>query len=122
FSLKDAENREKFTQDEAAYCDAYKLTDAQKRAVLDRDWVSMIEKGGASIFYIIKLAAIDRASMQDLGGVFTGMTTEEFVAELRAGGRKFGWNHLGSGNLARTIDWCCDGRRQDRRRILETTV
>lgn len=90
FSLKDAENREKFTQDEAAYCDTYKLTDAQKRAVLDRDWVSMIEKGGASIFYIIKLAAIDRASMQDLGGVFTGMTTEEFVAELRAGGRKFG--------------------------------
>jgi len=90
FSLKDADNREKFQQDEAAYCDAYRLTAEQKQAVLDRDWINMIEKGGASIFYIIKLAAIDRKSMQDLGGVFTGMTTEEFIAELRAGGRKFG--------------------------------
>src|SRR5690625_3349051 len=62
FSLKDAENREKFQLDEAAYCDAYNLTDEQKQAVIDRDWISMIEKGGASIFYIIKLAAIDRKS------------------------------------------------------------
>lgn len=90
YSLKEAENREKFQLDEAAYCDAYKLSPEQKQAVLERDWVNMIERGGASIFYIIKLAAIDKKSMQDLGGIFTGMTTEEFVAELRKGGRKFG--------------------------------
>lgn len=90
FSLKDAENREKFQADEAAYCESYDLTETQTQAVLNRDWNAMIEQGRASIFYIIKLAAIDKKSMQDLGGIFTGMTTEEFVTELRAGGRKFG--------------------------------
>ena len=39
---------------------------------------------GGSIFYVIKLAAIDNKSMQDLGGVFTGMSTEQFKAELKA--------------------------------------
>jgi protocatechuate 4,5-dioxygenase alpha chain len=33
---------------------------------------------------------MDKKSMQDLGGIFTGMTTEEFVAALNAGGRHFG--------------------------------
>lgn len=89
YSLKDAENREEFSSDEAAYCEKYKLTDEQKSAVLDRDWKKMTDIGG-SIFYVIKLAAIDKKSMQDLGGQFTGMSTEEFTAELRAGGRKFG--------------------------------
>ncbi|GAA1804501.1 protocatechuate 3,4-dioxygenase [Nesterenkonia flava] len=89
YSLKDPQNREQFSADEAAYCDKYLLTDEQKQAVLDRDWKKMTDIG-ASIFYVIKLAAIDKKSMQDLGGVFTGMTTEEFKAELKAGGRKFG--------------------------------
>lgn len=89
FSLKDAANRERFSADEAAYCDAHHLNEEQKRVVLERDWKRMTEIG-ASIFYVIKLAAIDRKSMQDLGAVFTGMTTEEFTAELIAGGRKFG--------------------------------
>ncbi len=89
FSLKHPENREEFTADEAAYCDKHRLNEEQKRAVLERDWKGMTEIG-ASIFYVIKLAAIDKKSMQDLGGVFTGMSTEEFTAELRAGGRKFG--------------------------------
>lgn len=89
FSLKDAANREKFSMNEAAYCDAHNLNEEQKRVVLERDWKRMTEIG-ASIFYILKLAAIDRKSMQDLGAVFTGMSTDEFVAELRAGGRKIG--------------------------------
>jgi protocatechuate 4,5-dioxygenase alpha chain len=39
---------------------------------------------------MLKLAIIDGVSIQDLGGIYTGMTTEEFKAELAAGGRKFG--------------------------------
>lgn len=89
YSLKYAENRERFSEDEAAYCDQYGLSPEQKKAVLERDWKRMTEIG-ALIFYVIKLAAIDKKSMQDLGGVFTGMTTEEFTAELRSGGRTFG--------------------------------
>ncbi|MGW9402706.1 protocatechuate 3,4-dioxygenase [Arthrobacter sp. NPDC055585] len=89
FSLKHAENRDRFTADESAYCDEYKLNEEQKQAVLDRDWTTMTEIG-ASIFYVVKLAAVDRKSVQDLGAAFTGMSTEEFIAALRAGGRKFG--------------------------------
>ncbi|MFD3842990.1 protocatechuate 4,5-dioxygenase subunit alpha [Streptomyces sp. NPDC058642] len=88
-SLKDAENREMFTADEAAYCEKYGLTAEQRDAVLRRDWNRMMELGG-SIFYVFKLAMVDQKSMQYLGGVFTGMTTEEFAQALKAGGRNFG--------------------------------
>ncbi|MFI8413838.1 protocatechuate 3,4-dioxygenase [Paeniglutamicibacter gangotriensis] len=87
-SLKESANRDQFVDDENAYCDRFGLDDDLKIAVLERDWVQMLDLGG-SIFYIIKLAAIDKKSMQDLGGIFTGMTTEDFIAELRAGGRSF---------------------------------
>ncbi|SFJ96407.1 protocatechuate 4,5-dioxygenase, alpha chain [Amycolatopsis sacchari] len=88
-SLKDAANRERFSEDEAAYCDAYGLSPEQKRAVLERDWTGMLDLG-ASIFYTYKLAMLDKKSMQYLGGVFTGMSAEEFTALLRSGGRRFG--------------------------------
>jgi len=88
-SLTDAANRERFARDEAAYCDAYALTPQQKRAIVERDWTGMLELGG-SIFYTFKLAVLDKLSMQHLGGVFTGMTAEEFAATMRAGGRCFG--------------------------------
>jgi protocatechuate 4,5-dioxygenase alpha chain len=85
-SLRDAPARERFLADEAAYCDEFGLTAAQKQAVVERDWQAMLDLGG-SIFYVYKLAMMDGKSMQYLGGVFTGMTEEEFVAALRAGGR-----------------------------------
>lgn len=88
-SLKDQENRVRFSSDEAAYCDVYGLTPEQKRAVLERDWTAMLDLGG-SIFYTYKLAMLDKLSMQYLGGVFTGMSAEEFTAAMRSGGRRFG--------------------------------
>jgi protocatechuate 4,5-dioxygenase alpha chain len=88
-SLTHPENRQRFTADESAYCEEYGLSYEQKNAILERDWTAMQDLGG-SIFYTFKLAMMDKRSMQDLGGVFTGMTTEEFIAELRSGGRKFG--------------------------------
>ncbi|MEU1180099.1 protocatechuate 3,4-dioxygenase [Streptomyces sp. NPDC005820] len=88
-SLKDAGNRAEFSADEGAYCAAYGLTAEQREAVLGRDWTRLLELGG-SIFYVFKLAVLDQKSMQYLGGVFTGMTTEEFTQALKAGGRSFG--------------------------------
>jgi protocatechuate 4,5-dioxygenase, alpha chain len=85
-SLRSAANRERFTADEAAYCEEYRLTPEQERAVLDRDWQAMVDLGG-SIFYIYKLAMMDGRSMQYLGGVFSGMSEDEFRAALVAGGR-----------------------------------
>ncbi|RFU21552.1 protocatechuate 4,5-dioxygenase subunit alpha [Geodermatophilus marinus] len=86
-SLRSEANRTRFLADEAGYCREFGLTPEQERAVLDRDWQAMIDLGG-SIFYVYKLAVMDGRSMQYLGGVFTGMTEEEFVAAMRAGGRR----------------------------------
>jgi protocatechuate 4,5-dioxygenase alpha subunit len=88
-SLTKPENRQRFSEAESAYCDAYGLSPEQKKAILERDWTEMHELGG-SIFYIYKLAMLDKKSMQYLGGVFTGMSAEEFSAALRSGGRNFG--------------------------------
>ncbi len=85
-SLRDAANRERFSADEVAYCREFGLTAEQEKAVLERDWQAMIDLGG-SIFYVYKLAMMDKRSMQYLGGVFTGMTEEEFMAALKSGGR-----------------------------------
>src|ERR1044071_6547890 len=88
-SLKDEENRTRFSADEAAYCDAYGLSPEQKKAILERDWTAMLDLGG-SIFYTYKLAMLDKKSMQYLGGVFTEMSAEEFTAALRSGGGRVG--------------------------------
>ncbi|MFY1637985.1 protocatechuate 4,5-dioxygenase subunit alpha [Solwaraspora sp. WMMB335] len=88
-SLNDPAARETFTADEAAYCDRYALSAEQKRAVMERDWQAMLDAGG-SIFYVYKLAMMEGLSMQYLGGVFTGMTEQEFVAAMVSGGRRDG--------------------------------
>jgi protocatechuate 4,5-dioxygenase alpha chain len=88
-SFKSEQNRLDFQRDEAAYCARFGVSPAQQKAILDRDWTAMLDLGG-SIFYVYKLAQLDKRSMQYLGGVFTGMTTEEFMDALRAGGRSFG--------------------------------
>ena len=88
-SLRDAANRERFLADQAAYCRGFGLTAEQEKAVLERDWQAMIDLGG-SIFYVYKLAMMDGRSMQYLGGVFTGMGEDDFLAAMRAGGRRDG--------------------------------
>jgi protocatechuate 4,5-dioxygenase alpha subunit len=88
-SLTDAANRQGFSRDEAAYCDACGLTAQQRQAVMQRDWTAMLELG-ASVFYAFKLTMVDRTSMQHLSAAFTGMSAEEFAAVMRAGGRSFG--------------------------------
>lgn len=88
-SLRDEANRQRFRADEAAYCDEFRLSTEQKQAVLQREWTLMHELG-ASIFYTYKLAQLDKKSMQYLGGVFTGMSEEQFTAAMLSGGRRFG--------------------------------
>lgn len=85
-SLRDESARAEFRGDEASYCARFRLSEEHTRAVLDRDWQAMLDLGG-SIFYIYKLALMDGLSMQYLGGVFTGMSEDDFKAAMRAGGR-----------------------------------
>lgn len=85
-SLNDPANRDAFRADEAAYLDRFDLTEEQRRAVLERHWVRLLELGG-NIYYTFKLAACDGLTFQQLAGLQTGMSEEEYVAMMVAGGR-----------------------------------
>jgi protocatechuate 4,5-dioxygenase alpha chain len=85
-SLMKPENRERFKQDEKAYLDALPLTEAQKAAVLARDYNAMIDEGG-NIYFLAKLFSTDGKSFQFAAGSMTGMTQDEYAQMMVKGGR-----------------------------------
>ena len=85
-SLNAEANRERFRADEEAYLDGFDLTPQQRRAVLERDWLGMLQLGG-NIYYTFKLAALDGLSMQDVGGAMSGVSGGEFNQMMIDGGR-----------------------------------
>ena len=85
-SLMKAANRERFKADERAYLDEWPLTDAQKGAVLARDYNRMIDEGG-NIYFLAKIFSTDGKSFQFAAGSMTGMSQEEYAAMMLAGGR-----------------------------------
>jgi protocatechuate 4,5-dioxygenase alpha chain len=85
-SLNNADNRDAFRADEAAYLDRFALSAEQRQAVLDRQWLRLLELGG-NIYYTYKLAACDGMSFQQLAAEQTGVTEPEYVAMMLAGGR-----------------------------------
>jgi len=54
-SLMKDENRRRFLPTSLLF-DKYKLTPEQRQAVLDRNWLKMIQEGG-NIYYVSKLGA-----------------------------------------------------------------
>jgi protocatechuate 4,5-dioxygenase alpha chain len=85
-SLMKPENRDAFRADESAYLDDWKLTPAQKAAVLARDYNAMLEEGG-NIYFLAKLFSTDGKSFQFAAGSMTGMTQEEYAQMMINGGR-----------------------------------
>lgn len=85
-SLLKEENRKEFLADEAGYLDKFPLTDAQKKAVLDRDFNGILEVGG-NIYYAAKLGATLGLSFQYMAGAMSGMSQDEYRAMMVAGGR-----------------------------------
>ena len=85
-SLNGAAGRDAFKADERGYCEQYKLTPEQTQSIVQRDLLKMIELGG-SIYYMAKLAGVLGLNVQDIGGLQTGRTTEEFQAYLDSQGR-----------------------------------
>jgi protocatechuate 4,5-dioxygenase alpha chain len=85
-SLMKAENRERFKADEKAYLEEWPLTEAQKAAVLARDYNAMLDEGG-NIYFLAKLFSTDGKSFQFAAGSMTGMTQEEYAQMMIAGGR-----------------------------------
>lgn len=86
-TLDDPANREAFARDESAYLEGFDLTPQQRAAVLEREWLRLLELGG-NIYYTFKLAIFDRRSMQYVGGAMSGITEEEFRQMMLDGGRR----------------------------------
>jgi protocatechuate 4,5-dioxygenase alpha chain len=85
-SLMKAENRDRFKADEKAYLDQWPMTEAQKLAVLERDYNGMIAEGG-NIYFLSKIGATDGVSFQRLSASMTGLSQEEYAAMMQGGGR-----------------------------------
>jgi protocatechuate 4,5-dioxygenase alpha chain len=85
-SLMKAENRARFKANERAYLDEWPMTEAQKRAVLERDLNKAIASGG-NIYFLAKIGATDGRSFQQMAASMTGMSEEEYRAMMLGGGR-----------------------------------
>lgn len=94
-SLLKAENRAAFRADEPAYLDRFPMTEAQRKAILERDWLGMIKLGG-NIYYTAKLGATDGKSFQYIAGKMSGVSQEEYADMMMKGGRSI------SGNRSKT--------------------
>jgi len=85
-SLMKADNRAAFKADERTYLDGWKLTDAQKAAVLERDYNAMLDEGG-NIYFLAKIFSTDGKSFQHAAASMTGMSQDDYAAMMLAGGR-----------------------------------
>ncbi|WP_417587092.1 protocatechuate 4,5-dioxygenase subunit alpha [Pararhodobacter oceanensis] len=94
-SLRLQKNRDAFNADEAAYLDKYPMTEAQRAAVVARDWNLLLELGG-NIYYTSKLAANDGINFQNLAGLMTGMGVEDYREMMLKGGRSIEGNRYKS--------------------------
>ena len=85
-SLRLEENRDAFRADLTNYLDQYPMSADQRQAVINRDWIELLRLGG-NIYYTSKLAAFDGINFQQLAGLMTGMSSEDYRAMMLAGGR-----------------------------------
>jgi protocatechuate 4,5-dioxygenase, alpha chain len=96
-SLMKAENRDRFKAGERAYLDEWPMTEAQKRAVLDRDYNAMLEEGG-NIYFLAKIFATDGLSYLQAVSTMTGMSIEDYQQMMMSGGRSpEGWRSVKEG-------------------------
>ncbi|MFT5319910.1 MAG: protocatechuate 4,5-dioxygenase alpha chain [Pseudohongiellaceae bacterium] len=90
-SLMKEDNRKAFLADESNYLSQFKMSDAQRDAVLNRQWNTMLELGGV-VYCLAKLAFTDQHSYQYMAAEMTGMSEQEYVDMMLAGGRSVdGW-------------------------------
>ena len=85
-SLMKLENRERFKAGEKAYLDEWQLTDAQKAAVLSRDYNKMIDEGG-NIYFLAKIFSSDGLSFEFAASSMTGKSPQEYRQMMLGGGR-----------------------------------
>ena len=97
-SLMKPENRERFKAGERAYLDEWPMTEAQKQAVLDRDYNKMLDEGG-NIYFLAKIFATDGLSYLQAVSTMTGMDIDDYQKMMISGGRSpEGWRSIKDGN------------------------
>lgn len=85
-SLMKAENRTRWLADEPAYLNEWPMTEAQKDAVLARDYNRLLDLGG-NIYFLSKVFSTDGLSFLQAVSTMTGMSVEEYKAMMDTGGR-----------------------------------
>ena len=90
-SLMKADNRAAFKADEKAYLGRFPMSEAQRQAVLSRDWNGMLEQGG-NIYFTAKLAATDGLSFQQVAAMMSGVSQAEYAQMMLDGGRSVSGN------------------------------
>ncbi|MFC7409848.1 MULTISPECIES: protocatechuate 4,5-dioxygenase subunit alpha [Hydrogenophaga] len=85
-SLMNADNRKRFKADEVAYLADWPMSDEQRQAVLDRDMNRCLALGG-NVYFLVKIAATDGISVQQMVGRMTGMDEADYRDMMLRGGR-----------------------------------
>ncbi|MBB1287577.1 protocatechuate 4,5-dioxygenase subunit alpha [Pseudoalteromonas sp. SR43-6] len=85
-SLMKAPNRKKFKAGEKVYLDKWPMSEAQKEAVIARDYNRMMSLGG-NIYFLAKIFSSDGISFQAAASTMTGMTQDEYAQMMLSGGR-----------------------------------
>lgn len=85
-SLMQESNRTAFKQNERAYLDKWPMTEAQKSAVIARDFSQLIALGG-NIYYLVKISSSDGLSVAAAVSTMTNLSVDEYIDMMRRGGR-----------------------------------
>ncbi|MBA3066911.1 MAG: protocatechuate 4,5-dioxygenase subunit alpha [Hyphomonas sp.] len=85
-SLMKPENRERWKADERKYLEDWPMTDAQKEALLARDYNRLLDLGG-NVYYLAKVFSADGLSFVQAVASMTGMSVDDYKAMMMAGGR-----------------------------------
>ena len=66
YSLKHADQRERFAADEEAWMAQFDLTEAERDLVRRRDWIGLW-RAGMSIYVMVKRSGVTNTSLPELG-------------------------------------------------------
>ena len=66
YSLKHADQRERFAADEEAWMAQFDLTDAERDLVRRRDWIGLW-RAGMSIYVMVKLSGVTDTPLPEIG-------------------------------------------------------
>ncbi len=92
-TLNKSECRAEFAADELGYLAKFKITEEQKQAVQDRDYLRML-KLGANVYYTFKLVSHDKQPPQVMYGKMSNpeLSFDEFQQMMMNGGRPIDGN------------------------------